>query len=128
MEIACNDNASCVVCPISWALVNHTCEICNTEGDCLQCANEDVNLCIQCKLGFYLFNNTCLACKDNCLKCSNDVRCQTCKDGFYLPKGVTSGECATCDASCRTCEDVYNKCSSCKNGSELSVINKCTRV
>jgi len=62
IDINCNDAQNCTVCPEKWAIVNGTCEMCNLDGNCTQCANGNLSLCINCKPSFFLNNTVCLAC------------------------------------------------------------------
>ncbi len=105
LDVACNTNYSCYICPVNYAVVNGTCKVCNTSGNCTQCANGNINLCIQCKTGFYLNNATCYQCNETCLTCSQSDRCQVCKDGFYLPTDVVFGNCTKCNPMCKTCSN-----------------------
>ncbi|KAM3133418.1 hypothetical protein pb186bvf_014422 [Paramecium bursaria] len=84
-----------------------------------QCDDNNSNYrdgCSNCKLdqGYYCSNiilqpSQCAQCPQYCQKCSENLICSICYDGYFLEFNL----CVQCSNLCKTCK-LYNQCTTCK--------------
>ena len=106
---------------------SYTCDNCSVVlPGCSVCAT--YNLCHSCNPLFALsqpLNKTCVACPTNCLNCTrinSILKCEICKDLFYVN---TSFQCSPCLIDCVTCNS-STTCLTCSFG--WPVLGGCTNI
>ena len=176
------DSCKCLECNKGFYVENYLCENCidncdicsnsskcenctkgffvNDEGECQDCplnchiTEPDSCKCLECDKGFYVKNYLCENCIDNCDICSNSIKCENCKNGFFVNDDGVCQECPSyckikesdscqckicedeyflknkicerCDTNCLTCIDESNHCTSCKSDNYfIDNENKC---
>ncbi|EFO64682.1 VSP [Giardia lamblia P15] len=89
------DENSCILCSVTGGNAPD-----KGIAECSSCKKTDLGqapTCTECLSGFY-FDTTCKACGTNCATCSaetDETKCTTCKDGFFLA-GTGEGKCISC--------------------------------
>ena len=102
---------------------NINCDIGDNEK-CKECSNNEGEKykCKSCNEGYFLpdikFPTSCIECFiDNCNICSNNINCESCKNGFYLSQNKE--ECQACGEGCINCTD-SNNCITCNENYNLN--------
>ncbi|CAD8213269.1 unnamed protein product [Paramecium pentaurelia] len=118
---------------------------------CIDC--QGIDNCNNCIEGFYLSNiNRCLKCIDHCDICYNQINCEICQDGYFINESRLCEECIPscnicgnsfscdvcldgyylvnqiceqCNQNCLTCNELSEKCLTCKSNYYINSNNKC---
>ena len=142
--------SNCLTCNDGYYLPYHeldnkVCLPCNIIGHCSSCFGEKYyTVCSSCSLGYNLIDNKCIEKEkeipictigdnEKCKTCKSNQKyrnqCETCNEGYFLPKDENKDKCEKCDIEgCLECFGTKNNkfCSNCKNGFNL-VNNKCIK-
>lgn len=66
----------------------------------------------------------CLACPKNCLKCTSELSCSQCEEGYYFDTALNA--CKACDISCAAClGPKEHHCLRCRSGAYLGANGQC---
>ena len=119
----CKASGFCTSCKSGHTLSDYQCVPCaSIDRDCRTC-DENITQCYSCGSGRYLRNNTCLEGSAGCETCTDDSRCEKCKEGYYL-----NGRhgCTPCMLQCKECKDSMT-CTQCNTGYGFDAENgECT--
>lgn len=128
MDLGCNNEGSCTICPYGYILVqinstNTSCSPCPANLNCARCAPPNFS-CTSCMYGMYLDGSSCSVCPSQCASCISGSLCTSCAEG-YIPvqSGSLEGNsasgllnCTACTSPCQTCRGSAQSCTSCKSG------------
>ena len=105
------DSCNCTKCKEHNYLDDSKCYSC--DNNCKSCAGNSTN-CTECLPGDFLEKNHCYSCSNpNCqIKESDNCRCKTCKEGYFLNSTYI---CESCIANCASCQNTTT-CDICKEG------------
>ncbi|EFO61193.1 VSP with INR [Giardia lamblia P15] len=108
-------NGMCATCADTFLKMNGGCyETTKFPGRSV-CTNAPTGGTCTSPLPGYYFNGGALTvCVEGCKTCTNNVACDTCKDGYVKLGGVQA--CTKCDPSCETCSGAATTCKACATG------------
>ena len=75
------NNCECTSCNDGYYLSCNECYKCNSI--CKTCSSYSSN-CLTCNPGYFYYGNYCYKCNMNCKTTSDDCKCDSCSDGYYL--------------------------------------------
>ncbi|CAD8205213.1 unnamed protein product [Paramecium octaurelia] len=94
---------------------------------CLQCIDYcdicyNQSVCQTCQEGYFINQQSqCEACVPSCKVCGDPQICDVCFDGYYL----LDWKCEACNQNCLTCNEVSDKCVTCRPNYEINSNNQC---